>query len=418
MTGEKAAPAPQSGIISVLRVRNYRLLWLALSAAWMSRMMWIFASSYLVFQLSGSSLLSQMVNVTFSAPQFLFGIFSGAVVDAFDRRRLYATIMLFMCLATVVMAVLAFTGIATAPAVLVVSLLVGGFFSIAMTWSTLTMDVVGQDRLSSAMALDNVAFTLAAIAGPLLAGLLLDIAPGDTLHGTAWAYVAIAALFGLSSVLLAFFVRREWVQHTSPLRFSSAAGNMAEGFKVVAASSAMIGILGVTVLLNLVSPPVRTLIPVFGETVLHAGPAALGLLGAGQGIGSLIGALFLASRKTIQRKSLFYWVGSVISTGLLAVFAAAQSYPLALAALIASGVGNAWFGTMQSTLVLLSVRPEVRGRAMGILSMAIGAQTLGSVLLGVLSDALGPEDAVLLIAITGTLSTLGWVALFKEMRKL
>ncbi len=416
-TDETTSPQRPTGIGAVLRVTNYRLAWPALAAAWTSRMMWIFASSYLVYALTGSSLLSQMVNVTFSAPQFLLGIFSGAVVDAYDRRRTLITIQVLMGIATVTLAALSFTGIASAVTVLIVSLVVGLFFTIAMTWSTFTLDIVGPDRLPSAMALDNIAFTFAAIGGPLIAGRLLDMAPGDALRGTAWVYGAIAAFFFLSASLL-FFVRKDWAQQTSPLRLSTAAGNVAQGLRVVAASSALVGVLGVTVLLNLVSPPVRTLIPAFGISVLHAGPTALGLLGAAQGIGSLVGAIFLATRGTIARKSLFYWVGSVISTGLLAIFAAAQDYPLAFVALLASGIGNAWFGTMQSTLVLLTVRPEVRGRAMGILGMAIGAQTLGSVLLGVLGDILGPAQAVMLIAITGTVATLAWVAVFKEMRKL
>ena len=66
VTQEKAARAP-SGTVGVLRNSNYRLSWPALVTAQMGRMMWIFASGYLIFQMTGSGFLTQMVSVTFAA---------------------------------------------------------------------------------------------------------------------------------------------------------------------------------------------------------------------------------------------------------------------------------------------------------------------------------------------------------------
>jgi hypothetical protein len=233
--------------------------------------------------------------------------------------------------------------------------------------------------------------------------------------GAAWTYLAIGASYAAATVLL-FYVKPNWKQARTALGFSSALSNTGQGLKVVATSSVLIGIMGVTVLFNLVFPPSRSLIPVF-QPILDISNTQLGFLGAAGGIGALVGAGYLASRGSIRRQSIYYWSGSAISNGFLAVFAFTDNYYVALTALILGGIGQAWFGTMQATLVMLSVPDNMRGRVMGILSMAIGVQTVGSLIMGALAEAMGPGPALFWMAVVGTASTLIWVSIFKEMRK-
>ncbi len=416
MSTEEKPAKPQNSTVRVLKVQNYRLTWPAMFASAMGRMMWTFVSGYLIFQLTKSSLLTQMVAVAFSAPQFLLGVFSGTLADAYDRRKVMFWSLLLMSIATFITAILAFLGMATAWNILAFSAVFGVLFTLNnVTRRTFTFDVVGRDLLPSAMAMDNIGMTMGNILGPMIGGLLLDLAPGNPMRGAAWTFLAIGAAYAAATVLL-FYVKPDWKQSKIPLSVGSALGNTTEGLKVVATSKVLIGILGVTVLFNLVYPPSRSLIPAF-QPVLNITATQLGILGAASGIGALVGATYLTTRGTIKRQSLYYWTGSALSCGLLAVFASTDNYGVALVSLVVGGIGQAWFGTMQATLVMLSVPDNMRGRVMGILSMAIGIQTLGSLVMGILAEALGPGPALLAMAVAGTISTFIWVSIFKEMRK-
>ena len=69
-------------------------------------------------------------------------------------------------------------------------------------------------------------------------------------------------------------------------------------------------------------------------------------------------------------------------------------------------------------MILISAREEMRGRAMGILSLAIGAEPIGGIMLGVMAERLGPSTAVGLMTVSGLAITAVWTYFAKEMRRL
>jgi MFS family permease len=78
----------------------------------------------------------------------------------------------------------------------------------------------------------------------------------------------------------------------------------------------------------------------------------------------------------------------------LLLFARATSFPVALALLVALGLGTSAFGTMQSTIILGRATPAMRGRVMGLLAMAIGSAPIGALETGLLVERLGAPRAV------------------------
>src|SRR5213076_2122898 len=96
---------------------------------------------------------------------------------------------------------------------------------------------------------------------------------------------------------------------------------------------------------------------------------------------SMIGTLFIARGLPFGR-GMAYVGGSMMAMCFLFLFASVAWYPLALAALIVARIGSSGFATMQSALVMTSADENMRGRALGLLSMGIGALPFSMLALG------------------------------------
>jgi hypothetical protein len=87
-----------------------------------------------------------------------------------------------------------------------------------------------------------------------------------------------------------------------------------------------------------------------------------------------------------------------VACAALVLFAASEWFALSLALLLCIGLGTAAFGTMQSTIMLSRAEPAMRGRAMGLVALAIGTAPIGTLVIGVLVERVGAPLAVALNA--------------------
>jgi predicted MFS family arabinose efflux permease len=124
--------------------------------------------------------------------------------------------------------------------------------------------------------------------------------------------------------------------------------------------------------MNALAFPYTFILPVFARDVLAVDPIGLGILGAASGIGSLSGALVLAARGRVRRAGRLFWVGSLAMSAGVALFAVSSRFELAVALLLLSGLGSSTFSAFQSTIILGAASERLRGRAMGVLTLAIG----------------------------------------------
>jgi MFS family permease len=379
--------------------------------------MWMIVSGYVVLQLTDSTFQTQLVGVSFFAPMLLGGVLSGVIADGFDRRRVLVASHLLNILTLVVASVLVLTERAAAWHIFLLTLAFGSAHTLDMAARrTFAFDLVGRDAVASAIALESMSMTGSQMVGPFLGGILLDRVPlGGTANAGA-AYLTML-LFYLAAFAVILQVRPV-PRPLSPLRVSSVVSSTAEGLRAAAGNRAVLGILGVTILVNLTFFPYMPLVPVFAEKVLEVDAALMGLLGSAQGMGAMIGATFIATRASIPRKSRYYVTGSLIALASLFLFSLSQVYPLSFLALVCAGIGISGFGTMQATMVLLSADESTRGRAMGILSMAIGVLPLAMLGLGGLAEAMGPGRALTVMTSLGIVLILLWTSRAREMRQL
>jgi MFS family permease len=174
---------------------------------------------------------------------------------------------------------------------------------------------------------------------------------------------------------------------------------LVEGIKMLRTEKNLISILGVTAFVNFFFFSSTPLLQVVGGK-FNVGPALLGLLAAMLGIGMFVGSLGVARYHPVRRGFL-YVLGSYIAFAFMVGFALAPWYAASAMFLVIASVGMGFFGSTQSILVMDSVSEERRGRALGLLSSAIGVLPIGMLAVGEIAEVFGASRAVTIAVLTG-----------------
>ncbi len=169
---------------------------------------------------------------------------------------------------------------------------------------------------------------------------------------------------------------------------------MGESLRYAGRSQPILGVLLITVVVNLFLVPYMTLLPIFARDVLNQGPLGLGLLGAASGVGSFTGLVLINWIRRSVSNGWILTVGTFSMCLALLVFSQSGIYNLSWAMLLFTGIGQACFGIMQSSIVLLTASDEMRSHTMGVLVLAIGSDPLGKLQTGFLAQSLGAPAAM------------------------
>jgi predicted MFS family arabinose efflux permease len=376
-----------SPLLDTLGHAPYRRFWLAGFCANSTRWMDLLVLGWVALQLTGSPLMIGLAAFCRTVPMMLLGPLAGLIADrARWSRVLVATHLVGIAVATL-LALLFATGRGRFSALLALEILLGIAWAIEFTTRrTLVYSLVGPQRLASAMSLETVSMQLAKMLGPVAGGLLL------ARLGTGPCYAALALLYlgALSQVLL---LRRHLGAPAGDPR-ESVVTSLGAGLREVWRRPAVRSVLLITAVMNLLVFPYQQMLPVFARDIYRVGPELLGLLLAADGLGALVGALTVATRPDLAEHGLLFAAGALATAALLLVFALSPVYVGALLLLLALGVAESLFATMQSTIVMLGVPDGLRGRAMGVLSACMGTAPFGALWLGFLAGQVGAPVAV------------------------
>jgi MFS family permease len=373
--------------LETFRSPAYRYLWGA-SVLWnQARSMDQVVIGWVVLEMTNSAWDLGIVFALRWLPLLMFGVAGGAVADRVDRRWVLIgaqAMGLLVCLGTAALLALGRFDFGLAA---LSTFLLG--LQWAVDWPTrraLIPDLVGRELTVNAVALEAVSQNLSRIIGPLLAGALIAY------FSPAAAFAFMAGLYLVEIVLLKAMPLRaragQVIAGGSMLRY------LADGFSKLRASEPILGVLLISLCMNVMVFPYQQLLPVFARDVLHVDPIGLGALGAAVGIGAMIGATAIASSKRVPMAGRLFWVGSCLMGLCLVGFAASGSFGLALVLLVLTGLGHSAYSSLQTTIVLGSSTDQLRGRAMGALTLAIGCTPIGSLEMGALSAAFGAPVAV------------------------
>lgn len=370
---------------------QYRWLYAATLHWNLARWIEMLVIPWIAYELTGSAWLVALIGFFRNAPLLVFGLAGGVVADRQDRRSILLTTQAVNVAVSVAVTALLVTHLLAYWQLIVASVSLGTtlVFDFAARRSLLA-DMVERHLVLPAFALDGLNQNVTRVIGPLIGGALTVRA------GVGGAYGLLALVYvGALLTLLPLGPAAQRVRAATGTWRS----NVRAGMGAVAAVPAVVGVLAITVAMNMLAFPYQQVLPVFAVQVLGLGADGLGALSAGSGVGSLVGAIVLAwFGRQARIQGWLFIAGSSITAAGLCLLAGSSSFALCLALLVLSGVGQSAFSSLQSTIVVNGVAMEVRGRAMGILALAIGSSPFGALIIGGLADALGPALAIGLCA--------------------
>ena len=394
-----------------LRHRDLRLFFtgqaVSLVGTWMQQV----AMAWLVYRLTGSALLLGVISFASQFPSFLMAPVAGALADRWSRYRMVVGAQLLAMTQATVLAVLVLTGVVAVWHLVVLAVVIGlvNGVDVPARQSLMIRLIDDPDDLPNAIALNSSMFNAARLVGPALGGLLIG------LLGEGPVFVVNAVSF--FGVLGALWMLRLPHEPTEPT--SSVLGSVAEGLDYALRAASIRDLLVVLSLISLIGIPYVVLFPVFARDVLGGDARTLGLLTSCAGLGSLIGALALASRSTVLGLGRIIARSSALFGASLIAFSLSRNVVLSCVLLVATGLSMILVTASINTVLQTIVREEMRGRVMSLYTMAfVGTTPVGGLVGGWVASRLGAPVAVALGG-AGCLAVAAWMARrLPELRRL
>ncbi|HEV3253885.1 MAG TPA: MFS transporter [Candidatus Acidoferrales bacterium] len=395
--------------LRALRHRNFQLFFsgqlISLIGTWMQTV----AQSWLVYRLTGSSLLLGTVGFASQVPIFLLAPAGGVVADRYNRRRVVIATQAASMILALILAVLTLSKRVTVweIVILAASLGVVNAFDIP-TRQAFLMDMVGREDLMNAIALNSSMFNGARIIGPAVAGILVaSIGEGWCFFLNGVSYVAVIA--GLLLMKLKRAV-------AAPASDASHLEYIAEGFRFVRRTNPIWALLLLIALVSLVASPYSVLMPIFADRILHGGARGLGILMGATGVGALLGALTLAMRTGLRGLGRWVAISCACFGASLILFSGSRWFWVSVLLLVPVGYSMMLQMSASNTLIQAMSPDRLRGRVMSVYSMMfMGMAPLGALFAGALADRIG---APLTVALGGVGCMCGAAVFRRRLPKL
>jgi MFS family permease len=402
------APAEQSRwhAFASLRIRPFRWWFVAQILSGSGGMAQGVAQGYLIWQLTQKNAFETGFLVTAAmGPVLLASAYAGVLLDRLDVRKTLVGTQIAAGSFALVLGVLVSTGDVQVWMVFVLAVLNGFVFAIDQPARQLyVVDLVGRDRLSSAIGLYEVIINASRVIGPAVGGAMLAVA-----SLSACFYINAISFVPPLVVLLAF--RPEHVDRVAKPAKVGAWTALREGLHYVRHSTAICSCLVMAGAAGMVFSLGAPLLALASRT-FHFGGSGYGALMSCFGLGAIPGGFAAAATKGegLGRKVRML----CLLTG-LAVLALAltperwSAFPLI--ALV--GFFSIWMIALANTLVQVRSDPALRGRVMGLWTMVLpGLAPISVPLSSAVSQYLGPRAGYGLAGVAlAAASAVGWRAL-------
>jgi len=359
--------------------------------------------SWFVLDQTNSPFSVGLVGFFGMVPFLVLGIFGGFLADKLNRKKLIVVTQFLNLAAATVMSLLFIYGSVEYWYAYIAIIIPGLGWSLDMpSRRSLIMDMMGSRGITNGVALDSVGMHVSKMVGPALAGAMIAIV------GVGGSYVMLTLFMTVGCLMITKVSQSKSRidvanDRDDRVRVSQIYANLTEGFKYAFTNQTISAVIVITILMNLLLFPYMQMVTVVSKEILNVGPLLMGVLMASDGLGALTGSIGIASQSRMKYHGRIYLYGSLLSLVALFLFSNSSWYFLSLPLLLFLGIGTSGFGTMQSTIVLLVSKAELRGRVLGVVTIAIGAGPIGSLIIGAISEWIGASYALMINSVIGFL---------------
>ncbi|GGM55819.1 MFS transporter [Microbacterium saperdae] len=386
-----------------LRIRDYRRWSIAQLLSGAGAAASQIAIAWLVIELGGDGIALGAVTACMMLPTLLLGPFIGILVDRHTRRAVLLVTAVAQMLIAGVLAALTFGGALELWMLMALSLAHGvAFAADNPARQLLVMDIVGRERMTSAVSMNEVIINGARVIGPAIAGVLLVVSDAG------WCFVVNVLMFVPSIFVLLSLRPVAPAGRTEPADSTAAAARPIGAWRFAMHTPAI----RATLLLAVCASAcynIAVVVPLIVADVFHADGGTYGALAVAFGLGALPGAFFSATGPTMPRSAEVRAMAVAMAAAVL-LSAGAPTLPLLFVGLAAVGMVVMWFIARANAFVMLSTPTAIRGRVMGIWAMALpGSTVVTGLLIGGLADLTDPRIAYGAVGlVTALVVTLSW----------
>jgi MFS family permease len=414
-----SAPRRKQGMFSSLVNRDFRYLWFGSMAAAFAMQMQMVARGWLIYDMTQSPIQLAWVMMSFSLPMILFSLFGGVAADRLTKKSVMAVSQSANCVATFALAAIVITGNIEFWHFVVFGIFNGTIMSFSMpSRQAVIPEIVGDDQLVNAVALNSATMNLSRVLGPAFAGVFIAMLAG----GDTGSHFAVGMVFMANAVLYAISVATILVlrhQGRSTLKNKGTIfGDVNDGLRYIWNHELLRGLIIMTTIPLLFGFPMQTLMPVFNHDVLGGGPDDLGVLMSVMGGGAIVGSFILARLSDTKHKGNILF-GTALAWALcVAGFAVSKTLTMAMLACAMTGLTSSVFMSLHMSVVTLIIEPQMRGRVMSIMMMTFGLMPVGALPAAYFAETIGIDVALLGCAVGLAVLTFALAAAIPGLRSI
>jgi MFS family permease len=395
-----------------LQYRNYRLFFsgqsVSLIGSWMQRL----ALPWLVYHMTGSTVLLGVVGFAGQIPSFILAPVAGVLTDRWSRYRVLLMSQIISMVLAALLAYLSLAGIIQIWQIITVSILLGcvNAFDVPSRHSFVIEMVEKKEDLGNAIALNSLMFNGARLIGPSVAGIIL-VSAGE---GICFLINAVSYIFVIISLMM-MKLRIKNGRKQKPQIFRE----LTDGFSYTFGFAPIRHLLMLLTISSLLGMSYSVLMPAFAKEILHGGSNTYGFLMGAAGFGALLGAIFLASRKSVLKLDRIVPISAMIFGAGLIGLSFSKDFPVSLLLMIFIGLGMMMQTAATNTVIQTITDDDKRGRVMSFYTMAImGTAPFGSLLAGSAAKVIGTPWTIFSGGMACIIGALFFFRKLPELKKL
>ena len=370
--------------------RNYRIFITGHSVSTIGTWMQRVAQDWLVLDLTGDAVDVGIAAALQFLPVLLFGLWGGAFVDRWDRRRVIICTQAASLVLAAVLAGVVLSGSVELWMVFGLSLSLG-FVTVFDNPArhAFVAEVTRPQDYVNAQALASTVHNLGRLVGPAVAGTLIAVA------GSGWAFAINAASF--IPVIWGLLLIDTSSASVEPGERKH--GRVREGLVYVFSRAELRACMILVAAIALFGQNFRAVLPVLAKETFHGDSQTYGWLTSALGVGAVIGALGTAATERVSSWRLLLAGGAFgVANALVAL---APWLWVAMAAVMLMGIANLAFNTLSKTLLQLGTEPSMHGRVMALHGFVfLGTTPLGMPLIGWVCDQWGARAGMAVASVT------------------